>query len=346
MNKFELHTFGLPSFGISDFRLTSFGGDGDGGRKAAFHNPLVDAWFMSGYSNSDKPKEIVGVRGNAIELNNFLYAKNSGFGKYAEDFMSYNAYRDRATFIRSHAHIHITETFNFNNFIETALSDATSEFSVKISGIGDVGLSYIYYNSDVVKIELGLQNGINKLPKSFKGNTGFKASLKLGKCDITITQIPENEGSLCFDGVDDYGICVGLPLLEDYTVICRRVIGDKVGEQFVASKSASPKDGAFFFEHIKPDVIGTYSFTIRNVVTNYKNDGISYQTKNSYNGAPISFGNAVDCDTLLLGRPRLSEGHYFIGSIYYFALYNKSLSPKEIEEEKIKLEQKWKSKLK
>ena len=88
MNKFGLHTFGLPSFGISDFRLTSFGGDGDGGRKAAFHSSLVDAWFMSGYSNSDKPKEIMGVRGNAIELKNFLYAKNSGFGKYAEDFMS------------------------------------------------------------------------------------------------------------------------------------------------------------------------------------------------------------------------------------------------------------------
>ena len=32
------------------------------------------------------------------------------------------------------------------------------------------------------------------------------------------------EGALVFDGVDDYGICTGLPILDDYTVICRRVL--------------------------------------------------------------------------------------------------------------------------
>lgn len=54
-----------------------------GGTKHPFNPSLVDAWFMSGLSNSDKPTEIVGVKKNKLQLKNFAYALNSGFGKYA-----------------------------------------------------------------------------------------------------------------------------------------------------------------------------------------------------------------------------------------------------------------------
>ena len=68
---------------------------------------------------------------------------------------------------------------------------------------------------------------------------------------------------------------------------------------------------------------------------------ISWQTKKSYNGNMIKMGNRKDNDTLTLGIVRERDGRYLKGAIYYFALYNKSLTPEEVEEEKVKLENYW-----
>lgn len=45
-----------------------------------FNEAMVDAWFMSGLSNIDKPSSIKGVMGNEMVLNNFAYSLSSGFG--------------------------------------------------------------------------------------------------------------------------------------------------------------------------------------------------------------------------------------------------------------------------
>lgn len=62
-----------------------------------------------------------------------------------------------------------------------------------------------------------------------------------------------------------------------------------------------------------------------------------------FDGSTITVGNGEDTDTLTLGIIRVGdESRRFLkGAIYYFALYNKSLTPEEIEEEKVKLENYW-----
>lgn len=204
-----------------------------GGTKRPFNPSLVDVWFMSGLSNSDKPTQIVGVKKNKLQLKNFAFTSESGFGK--------GAY----------------------------------------------------------------------------------------------------EGALVFDGVDDYGICTGLPILDDYTVICRREIINK-DYYSVASKSTVFGKGAFIFELIQGRTNHCYSFAADNQISLH-NSEISWQTKNSYNGSTITVGNADDTDTLTLGIIRIEdESRRFLkGAIYYFALYDKSLTPEEVEEEKVKLENYW-----
>lgn len=203
---------------------------GGGGVKHPFNPSLVDAWFMSGLSNADKPGSITGVMGNEMILKNFAFTSESGFGKEIYD------------------------------------------------------------------------------------------------------------GALVFDGVDDYGICTGLPILDDYTVICRREI---INEYYaVASKSKVVGKGAFIFELIANKIIFCYSFGASNEINLY-NGEISWQTKKSYNGSMITVGNADDTDTLTLGTVREGDVRHLEGAIYYFALYNKSLTPEEIEEEKVKLENYW-----
>jgi hypothetical protein len=195
-----------------------------------FNEAMVDAWFMSGLSNADKPGSITGVMGNEMQLKNFVFTSESGFGEG----------------------------------------------------------SY--------------------------------------------------EGALVFDGVDDYGICTGLPILDDYTLICRRVLENNT-KNIVASKSVVAGNGAFIFEYGNN---ATYSFSeyTSGLAVNLK-DSVSYQTKNSYNGSTITVGNADDTDTLTLGIIRERDSRILKGAIYYFALYNKSLTIEEVEEEKVKLENYW-----
>ena len=200
----------------------------------SFHQSLVDAWFMSGPSNSDKPSSITGVMGNEMILKNFAFTSESGFGE---------------------------------------------------------------------------------------GNY---------------------EGALVFDGVDDYGICNNLPILNDYTVICRREIINKESGAIASKRTSSSQwDGAFIFERNNQ----LTSFGQNNYRTIQQNN-VSYMTTTSYNGGTISRGSLQDTEYLVLGAAGfnidLNRAHEFSNcAIYYFALYNKSLTPEEIEVEKERLNEEW-----
>lgn len=171
----------------------------------SFHQSLVDARFMSGPSNSDKPSSITGVMGNEMILKNFAFTSESGFGE---------------------------------------------------------------------------------------GNY---------------------EGALVFDGVDDYGICNNLPILNDYTVICRREIINKESGAIASKRTSSSQwDGAFIFER-------------NNQLTSFGQNNYRTIQQNA-----ASFN--ID----------LNRAHEFSNcAIYYFALYNKSLTIEEIETEKERLNEEW-----
>lgn len=312
---------------------------GGGGVKHPFNPSLVDAWFMSGLSNSDKPTQIVGVKKNKLQLKNFAYALNSGFGKYAVNWNGFAKTTANANFTNSDSVIHLTEILVADSkFLQTSVDATISSYQVKVEGItDDIKLRYVSYAEDGTGVYTYLKNGINDLPISYKKFTGFAASV-VGSCNITITQLPTAyEGALVFDGVDDYGICNNLPILTDYTVICRRVIENDTN--VVASKSIVASNGAFIFEYANN---ATYSFSEYTSGLNMNlKDSVSYQTKNSYNGSVITVGTANDTDTLTLGIIREKDSRLLKGAIYYFALYDKSLTPEEVEEEKVKLENYW-----
>lgn len=305
-----------------------------------FNEAMVDAWFMSGFSNNDKPSSIRGVKGNEMALKNFTYSLSSGFGKYEIDFNSWIKNVNAANFTNSDSVIHLTEILVADSkFLQTSVDATISSYQVKVEGItDDIKLRYVSYAEDGTGVHTYLKNGINDLPISYKKFTGFAASV-VGSCNITITQLPTAyEGALVFDGVDDYGMCTGLPILDDYTVICRRVLENNT-KNVVASKSVVVGNGAFIFEYGNNT---TYSFSeyTYGLAVNLK-DSVSYQTKNSYNGSTITVGNADDTDTLTLGIIREGDSRLLKGAIYYFALYNKSLTIEEIETEKERLNEEW-----
>lgn len=243
-----------------------------------FNKAMVDAWFMSGLSNAGKPSSIRGIKGNEMALKNFTYSLSSGFGKYEIDFNSWTKNVNAANFTNSNSVIHLTEILVADSkFLQTSVDATISSYQVKVEGItDDIKLRYVSYAEDGTGTYTYLKNGINNLPISYKKFTGFAASV-VGSCNITITQLPTAyEGALVFDGVDDYGICTGLPILDDYTVICRRVLENNT-KNVVASKSIVAGNGAFIFEYANN---ATYSFSeyTSGLAVNLK-DSVSYQTK-------------------------------------------------------------------
>lgn len=304
-----------------------------------FNEAMVDAWFMSGLSNNDKPSSIRGVKGNEMVLKNFAYALNSGFGKYKVDFTKYTGSNTTSNSISIHKEAGINK--GYATIAYSQLESDIPSYSIEIKGLNSGQILYYYRNNEGLEKNISYnKDGIYTLPLCYKeGTSGITAGFTINTVDVvTITQLPSAyEGALVFDGVDDYGICVGLPILDDYTLVCRRVIENDTN--VVASKSIVAGNGAFIFEYANN---ATYSFSEYTSGLNMNlKDSVSYQTKNSYNGSVITVGTANDTDTLTLGIIREKDSRLLKGAIYYFALYNKSLTIEEIETEKERLNEEW-----
>ena len=188
-------------------------------------------------------------------------------------------------------------------------------------------------STDAVITSVMLKNGENIIPaQNIEGATKavFEYSLKEGET-ITITQIPDYPDQLCYDG-KMYAVAYGLPILTDYTVIADRTWFNKIYRACFSSKITIAGTGAFGFEFYNEgnDCV-TYSYNLFTDVESFSN-GITYQTKNSYNGTPIKF-NATgikDNSELYIGKLRPTEINGYIGCHSDFLLFNRTLSEDEI----------------
>lgn len=309
----------------------------------SFHQSLVDAWFMSGFSNNDKPSSIRGVKGNEMALKNFAYSLSSGFGKYTVDFTKYTGSNTTSNSISIYKEAGIDK--GFATIAYSQLESDIPSYSIEIKGLDSGQILYYYRNNEGLEKNVTYnKDGIYELPICYKeGEKGISAGFTINSVNnITITQLPSAyEGALVFDGVDDYGICYNLPILTDYTVICRR---EFTKEAVSSKRDIVNNSGAFVSEGLFSSGGVCYSYGTNNAVTVDSKDSVTYMTPTSYNGQPITRGNWVDNDFLLLGaaflRNDIAVG-FMQGAIYYFALYNKSLTPEEIETEKERLNEEW-----
>lgn len=310
-----------------------------GGTKHPFNPSLVDAWFMNGLSNNDKPSSIRGVKGNDLALKNFAYSLSSGFGKYTVDFTKYTGSNTTPNSISIYKEAGIDK--GFATIAYSQLESDIPSYSIEIKGLDSGQILYCYRNNEGLEKNVTYnKDGIYELPICYKeGEKGISAGFTINSVNnITITQLPSAyEGALVFDGVDDYGICTGLPILDDYTVICRRNILNEL-PGYIAYKAISDK-GSFHFEGriSSSNTIAVFSFGQQNRIKLEENE-VSWMTRTSYNGIPINFGEASDTDQLHLCK---FYNSYTKDAIYYFALYNKSLTPEEIETEKERLNEEW-----
>lgn len=347
--------------------------DGDGGRKAAFHSSLVDAWFMSGYSNDNPPASLVGAKGNALAFRNFAFSLNSGFGIYNFNFRLWGGSdlvnRTSSSLKSTLGGEVLMGGRNMSGTAGEAFHVTYPELKIRVTGL--TAQSFIRISNllndgskiDVVPLlDVITQDGEYTIPAGeftitpVEGATASANILYIRHYDniegneITVEQIPSYDGYLCFDGVDDYALWDSAPTQDDYTIICKRkwFNADQTSTKVIASKRDDllSVNGAFTFEKIGKDNIYSYSHGSYSKIVLSQSD-IVYQTVDSYNGTtPIKRGSLLDTQSFVLGAGLPGSGYESAEcAIAYFALYSRTLTTQEIEKEKVKLEAEWNKRL-
>lgn len=178
---------------------------------------LVGVWIVDRNTNESPTRNIIKNRikdkGGDLELLNFGYKLNSGYGKYEEDFTSWERclgarfYHNKFTYIED-------RTSPVNIISLKINKRPVNSFKIRVEGLPDGQIlvySYFKQENDNERTEFVMkQDGEYILPPSMMPssttidrigfyNTQYKGNIK----GLTITQIPSFEGALVTAGKDD-----------------------------------------------------------------------------------------------------------------------------------------------
>ena len=192
------------------------------------------AWTVVGKTNEDEDRATIANitgNGNNLVLSNFGFAEGSGYGLYAENYAGgrWVQSTDRADLTWTSYSVNITSVkvastqLYYQSYPEQP-SFIVPSYKIKVYGLKDgQTLSYRQATSEGQQLYKISEDGTYTLPSfPFKANGdwyGFTLNKVQESCDITIEQIPEYEGYLVTDGVDDKAVSKPLKFGENFTVI-------------------------------------------------------------------------------------------------------------------------------
>ena len=192
------------------------------------------AWTVTGKTNEDEDRATIANitgNGNNLVLSNFGFAEGSGYWLYAENYAGgrWVQSTDRADLTWTSYSVNITSVkvastqLYYQSYPEQP-SFIVPSYKIKVYGLKDgQTLSYKQATSEGQRIYKISEDGIYTLPSFlFKANGdwyGFTLDKIQETCDITIEQIPEYEGYLVTDGVDDKITSSTFEMGNDWTVI-------------------------------------------------------------------------------------------------------------------------------
>lgn len=188
------------------------------------------AWTVTGKTNEDEDRATIANitgNGNDLVLSNFGFAEGSGYGLYAENYSNSRWFINNSITATKKS-----DTFNVTSINQVAVQIqyiaepsqspyTVPSYTIKVTGLTD-GQTVNYRVSGGISYPI-TQDGIYILPGfDFAGMGswyGFQFNKVQESCDITIEQIPEYEGYLVTDGVDDEVQSAAFTLNEDWTIV-------------------------------------------------------------------------------------------------------------------------------
>ena len=321
INQVKINRVGINTAQVRGIRL---GSASKGGQTSPFHPSLVDYWNFKGKSNFDKDRNAIkGIKGEILTAYNLGWSLGSGYGLFKENYLTYN--KAQNVFVTDDHSVTIMNFVPANNWILSKYGNSQLNATrIRVTGLtANNQLAYGYSpTNDGARVLMAIpSDGEYDLPKSVVNtqtySVGFIVQNALSQ-NVTIQQIPEYEGAIVTDGIDDY--------------LKLNKVGYKVGTIIIKFKPIN----------IKPNIVNSIlnihtdevalqydtSGVLNNNFTTYKNYGeYSVGTFNIDKNAatPLTLG----CKLRNSGSPM----EYSNVAIYSVAIYQNVLTAEKIQKE-------------
>lgn len=222
LNPIKLDAIGLDPIRMNAIRLGVPGASSDSGR------PYIDPDLLKhvkmaistwGKTNDDPDRAVLkdlSGNGNDMRLLNFGFAEGSGYGLYGTDFTTYQTVPASVEVVRTHNKLSATNHGIIGHMIiyktieDSSSYPDTPAFKIKVTNLtSELRYFYVSETNTAIRTSIAItSDGVYDLPESkntlFNGtepiNIGFSTS---AGGSVTIEQLPDFEGWLCTDGVDD-----------------------------------------------------------------------------------------------------------------------------------------------
>lgn len=191
------------------------------------------AWTVVGKTNEDEDRATIANitgNGNDLVLSNFAFSGNSGYGLYnIQKFTNWSHVADRGDIVKNGYSVTITNSkitgssTNYNTDILYSYNSSSTTIIFKVTGLVDgqkiflgrksVTDAYVIDKDGIYRSDYNIPQKDGKVIVGI-GTVGFT-----GECNITIEQIPEYEGYLVTDGVDDKIISSAFTMGKDFTIV-------------------------------------------------------------------------------------------------------------------------------
>ena len=276
-------------------------------------------------------KDLTG-NGHDIQLYNFGFAESSGYGKYPFSFtIDINA----SDYITKVGYQKYCINGNPPSWLLYRYDNKKVNFRIKISNLKDASLLIkIGENSTIIS-----EDGIY----SFNKETEAKEHILVAHNssynfdNLVVELLPDYQGALVSDGVDDYGLCENFPILspeKGYTIIALRSWILKNGSNQVLISDNKDSTIAEYI-NVNENVISsayTRVFSFSTSIKNYfKNNGIVVCSSSRYNDLKLTYtGNTPT-------NPELRIFRSASVAIYALEIYDRDLTDEEIAKVKARM---------
>ena len=268
--------------------------------------------------------------GNNGVFNNFAFSKMSGVNGYLEDFTTLRDYGIKGI-VRTDSKIYLDESFDYDKGFWLGYTNVPSPaYKVKISGIPETGM--LTYTGGVW---LNLTNGINELPArtNTAENHGFVVqSPNLDWSNLVIEQIPEYEGSICFDGVNDY---ITIPTLSEGGKQVLMKVNWQKQDTMLYNQNPGQDNFAIFTNDYNNNLVVAYAS--RNNGNTYidgvvNNNILATQLKGITHNIVATNNNIDATITPIIGSNKNHDNFFAQMALYDFMLFDEISTDEEIKE--------------
>lgn len=297
---------------------------------SSFHPSLVDYWNFKGKSNFDKDRNTIkGIKGELLTAYNFGWSLGSGYGLFKENYLTYN--KAQNVYVTDDHSIAIMNFVPANNWILSKSGNSQLNATrIRVTGLtANNQLAYGYSpTNDGARVLMAIpSDGEYDLPKSVVNtqtyNVGFIVQNALTK-NVTIEQIPEYEGAIVTDGIDDY-----LKLDK---------VGYKVGTIIIKYIPISIHTGWNVVFDTYNDVYENKCLMFYNRIVSNWGSTMKRKIINDYSAFVSNTPKNVDVPLYLAARYENTVIDHLNMALYDIAIYQDVLTDEEIQKEIIKMQ--------